>query len=99
MRHLISVAVLAGSLAFVIGGAQALPTQLSQTTTKIGDDGRTVHVINNNDVMICKYVPIVGSRLTSAVCHTALEWKHIHDYSREYLEDINRGAGYGDKLQ
>lgn len=99
MRQLISLAVLAGSLAFVIGSAQALPTQLGRTTPKVDDDGRTVHVINNNDVMICKYTTQAGTRIPLAVCHTALEWKHIHDYSREYLEDINRGAGYGDRAQ
>ena len=99
MRQLVSAIVLLGALGAVTGGANALPTSLARTTTKLTDDGRTVHVINNSDVQICKYTTIVGTRIPLAVCHTALEWKHMHDYSREYLEDINRGAGYGGPIQ
>ena len=95
MRLILSAAVIAGALAAATSGAQALSSVLARTTTKVTDDGRSVHVINNNDVQICKYTTVAGTRIPLAVCHTALEWKHMHDYSREYLEDINRNAGLG----
>jgi ribosomal protein L14 len=98
MRRLLSVIAVAAGLAALTGGAQALPTSLARTSAKAADDGHTVNVINNNDVLVCKYVAQVGSRISTPVCHTALEWKHMHDYSREYLEELSRSAAMGGKV-
>jgi hypothetical protein len=83
------------------GHTMSYSTAEPDTDRKPNDAGKQVNLTGvvearaPDSQIVCKYSPIIGSRMSTKLCLPLYRWKQMHQDAQQMIRDGQSASGYG----